>query len=239
MEMLEEAGVDLLLHTLVVDVIRKDKRVTGVVIENKSGRQAVTGNVDDRLHRRCGRRRPGRRHFRHGPPGRRLSGLPGFRARQRGYCRDPTPHHGQRKEYAYVMEPLDVPRGLPAAVSGSGGRSRISRSPTKAGTSRAPRAPTAPTLSASCGGSPISGRTSTVSTPPTPLGDARRDRDTEEGLSALAQDARRAPRVQGQHPPAGALDLGVRETRRIRGDYTLTRRTSPRAGGSTTRSRNR
>ena len=40
-EMLEDAGVDVLLQTLVTDVIRDHAEVRGVVIENKSGRQGV------------------------------------------------------------------------------------------------------------------------------------------------------------------------------------------------------
>lgn len=42
-KMVEESGVQLLLHTLVVDSIKEGAAVTGVIIENKSGRGAVLG----------------------------------------------------------------------------------------------------------------------------------------------------------------------------------------------------
>lgn len=41
LEMLEESGVDLLFHTLVTDVQVNDGRIEAVVVENKSGRQAI------------------------------------------------------------------------------------------------------------------------------------------------------------------------------------------------------
>lgn len=45
LEMLDEAGVTLLLYTFVSDVIMEENRVCGLIIENKSGRQAVYGKV--------------------------------------------------------------------------------------------------------------------------------------------------------------------------------------------------
>jgi hypothetical protein len=58
--MMEESGVDVMLSTYVADPIMKDGRVSGVFIENKSGRQALlsrimidaTGDAD--LARRAG-----------------------------------------------------------------------------------------------------------------------------------------------------------------------------------------
>ena len=44
-EMLEEAGVHLLLHTLCVDAVAHDGRVQAVIIENKSGRAAICPKV--------------------------------------------------------------------------------------------------------------------------------------------------------------------------------------------------
>ena len=44
-EMLQESGVKLLLHSLVVDVVKQGDAVRGVVVENTSGRQAVLGKV--------------------------------------------------------------------------------------------------------------------------------------------------------------------------------------------------
>lgn len=47
-DLLREAGVEVLLHALTVDVIKEGSRVTGVLIESKSGRQAATAsNVID------------------------------------------------------------------------------------------------------------------------------------------------------------------------------------------------
>ena len=40
-QMMKDAGVKLLLHTLVADVIKEDNRIAGVVIESKSGRQFI------------------------------------------------------------------------------------------------------------------------------------------------------------------------------------------------------
>ena len=40
-----EAGVDLLLHTYCCDAVREGEAVRGVIVENKSGRQALLGEV--------------------------------------------------------------------------------------------------------------------------------------------------------------------------------------------------
>jgi hypothetical protein len=45
LKMVKEAGVHILFHTYFVDVIKNGEKVTGVIIENKSGRQAVYGKV--------------------------------------------------------------------------------------------------------------------------------------------------------------------------------------------------
>jgi len=45
LEMLAEAGVDVLLHTLVSDVVMEGRNLRGIVIENKSGRQALLSRV--------------------------------------------------------------------------------------------------------------------------------------------------------------------------------------------------
>jgi hypothetical protein len=44
-EMVKEAGVQLFLHSLVTEPILTDGRITGLVIESKSGRQAILGKV--------------------------------------------------------------------------------------------------------------------------------------------------------------------------------------------------
>ena len=44
-EMMEEAGVKLLLHSLAVDVIKEGSAVKGVIVENTSGRQVALGRV--------------------------------------------------------------------------------------------------------------------------------------------------------------------------------------------------
>ena len=40
-EMLRDAGVELLLHTYVSDVVRSGRQVNGLIVENKSGRQEI------------------------------------------------------------------------------------------------------------------------------------------------------------------------------------------------------
>jgi len=44
-EMVQEAGIDLLLHTLVTDAVVEDGRIAALIVESKSGRQAVMGQV--------------------------------------------------------------------------------------------------------------------------------------------------------------------------------------------------
>lgn len=44
-QMMEEAGVELLLHSLAVDVLKQGNAVKGVVVENTSGRQVALGKV--------------------------------------------------------------------------------------------------------------------------------------------------------------------------------------------------
>jgi hypothetical protein len=44
-EMVEEAGVDLLLHTLVSDAIVEGGRIQALILESKTGRQAAVGKV--------------------------------------------------------------------------------------------------------------------------------------------------------------------------------------------------
>jgi hypothetical protein len=44
-EMMSENGVNLLLHSLAVDVLKNSNSVNGVIVENPSGRQAVMGKV--------------------------------------------------------------------------------------------------------------------------------------------------------------------------------------------------
>lgn len=44
-QMIEQAGVKLLLNSLVAGAVVEDNTVTGVIVENKSGRQAISGKV--------------------------------------------------------------------------------------------------------------------------------------------------------------------------------------------------
>jgi len=44
-QMMEESGVTVLFYTLAVDVIVKDNQIKGVIIENKSGRQAILAKI--------------------------------------------------------------------------------------------------------------------------------------------------------------------------------------------------
>ena len=45
LDLMEEAGVELLLHSLLVDVVKVGDRVRGVVVENKAGRQVLGTRV--------------------------------------------------------------------------------------------------------------------------------------------------------------------------------------------------
>ena len=45
MQMAEEAGVELMLHTQVVDTLREGDRIAGIVVQNKSGRQLINADI--------------------------------------------------------------------------------------------------------------------------------------------------------------------------------------------------
>jgi len=45
LKLLNEAGVNILFHTLFVDTIMEGNNVRGIIVENKSGRQAIFGKV--------------------------------------------------------------------------------------------------------------------------------------------------------------------------------------------------
>ncbi|MFN0121588.1 MAG: FAD-dependent oxidoreductase [Blastocatellia bacterium] len=45
LQMLEEAGVELMLHTQVVDTLRAGDRITGIVVQNKSGCQHIHADI--------------------------------------------------------------------------------------------------------------------------------------------------------------------------------------------------
>lgn len=44
-DMVEEAGVKLFLHTWAVDVVKQEDKIRGVIVENKAGRQAILGKI--------------------------------------------------------------------------------------------------------------------------------------------------------------------------------------------------
>lgn len=44
-EMALESGVEMLLHSLIVDVVKSGNAVEGIIIENKSGREAILGSA--------------------------------------------------------------------------------------------------------------------------------------------------------------------------------------------------
>lgn len=45
LEMLCEAGVDLMLHTTFSDALTENRKVSAIIVENKSGRQAIWGRI--------------------------------------------------------------------------------------------------------------------------------------------------------------------------------------------------
>lgn len=76
LEMVEEANVKLLLHTLFVNVLAKERVVDAVLVENKSGRQAIQGQLyidatgDGDLSARAGAR-----YEKAAPAGERMMGM--------------------------------------------------------------------------------------------------------------------------------------------------------------------
>lgn len=44
-ELIQDAGVHVMLHTWIADVVMDGQRIAGVIVENKSGRQAVMGKL--------------------------------------------------------------------------------------------------------------------------------------------------------------------------------------------------
>ena len=55
LEMLTEAGVDVLFYTFCAGVVMDGDTIRGIITESKSGRDAILGKGGDRLHRRRGR----------------------------------------------------------------------------------------------------------------------------------------------------------------------------------------
>ncbi|WP_411029993.1 FAD-dependent oxidoreductase [Spongiimicrobium sp. 3-5] len=45
MQMAQEAGVDVMLHTHMVDTVREGDRIAGIVVEHKSGRQKILADI--------------------------------------------------------------------------------------------------------------------------------------------------------------------------------------------------
>ena len=45
LKLIHDAGVNILFHTIFADVIMEGNKVAGVIVENKSGRQAIYGNI--------------------------------------------------------------------------------------------------------------------------------------------------------------------------------------------------
>jgi ribulose 1,5-bisphosphate synthetase/thiazole synthase len=45
LEMICEAGIDLMLHTTFSDALTEERKVSAIIVENKSGRQAIVGSI--------------------------------------------------------------------------------------------------------------------------------------------------------------------------------------------------
>ena len=45
LDMMKESGVDVLFHSMVVDIVKTDDAIRGIVVENKSGRQVLLGRI--------------------------------------------------------------------------------------------------------------------------------------------------------------------------------------------------
>ena len=152
-ELVREAGVEPLLHCLAVAPIVADGAIGGVVIESKSGRQAVLARARDRRHRRRRHRLPRRRALPHDAGGRDdgrqrrvlvLRRRPRALSRLRQGERAPTYKDwtaGWRMETSgkeddlfspFLQEPFDLARAagiIPESITSIGGTwSRISDS---------------------------------------------------------------------------------------------------------------
>jgi hypothetical protein len=110
-EMTEEAGVRLLLHTWATDVIVEGDTVKGIVVENKSGRQAImakaivdcTGDGDIAARAGAPFEQTSKEEVYQVSRGFRLANVDTERVRQ--YILDHV------DDYAFVVEPVDVPEG--------------------------------------------------------------------------------------------------------------------------------
>ena len=53
LEMVQETGIELLLHSWAVDAVAEDGAVRGVIVQSKSGREVILANIVVERHGRC------------------------------------------------------------------------------------------------------------------------------------------------------------------------------------------
>ncbi len=223
LEMLEEAGADLLLHTLVADVIREGKRVTGLVIENKSGRQAVTANVvvdctgDADVAARAGAA------FDTVPADTVYQVSRGFVLANVDTAAIRRRIADNAKEFAYVMEPVDVPEGFQKPISGIRWKIEdLEVSDQGRHLKGGPGSHSSEAVGILRGiahiGANVDGVDATDAAQVT-----RAEVEIRKKVFARWRKMRaERPEFKESILLPGSLDLGVRETRRIKGEYTLT-----------------
>ncbi len=119
MQMVEEAGAQILLHTWISDVIMENGEVQGLVVENKSGRQAIFAKVTVDCTG------DGDVAFKAGAP---MEILPANQRYQ--VTRNLTLVNVDTKtirenivkntdHYSYLMEPINVPEGMQHPINGT------------------------------------------------------------------------------------------------------------------------
>jgi hypothetical protein len=221
-EMAEEAGVRLLLHSFISDAIVDADRVTGIIVENKSGRQAIrakvvvdcTGDADVAA--------------RAGVPFERTDLAKSYQI-SRLFTLVNVDTDAIRKEilahvgdYAYVMEPLEAPKGMEHPVQAMLWKvedlevtddGRHLKGPKGSHSFRG-----VGILHGVAGlGASVDGVDGT---------DAWQVSEAEVQIRKSVVQKWLKLRGQKEYRDSlllpGSLDLGVRETRRIRGEYTVT-----------------
>jgi hypothetical protein len=224
-EMVEEAGVRLLLHTFIADVVVEDSCVKGIIIENKSGRQALlakvvvdcTGDADIAA--------------RAGVPFDQTGKEKTYQVSRSFLLANVDTEAIRRKivdhvdEYAYVMEPLEVPEGLQHPIMAMPWKVE-DLEVTEDG--RHLKGPKGSHSSESVGimagimgiGFSVDGVDGTNAWEVSRAEVQIRKKVFERWLRLRRERAEYADSLL----LPGSVDLGVRETRRIRGEYTITMR---------------